>query len=194
VLSTSDRRRLPTGETQWHRRLPAFLVLLSVVLLASLPVRAFAELRIGTALIPAGPLWDFSDSLLVFPPNGDLGWIIVLANDGDWSSKQFPEFWVTNSPAVIAFAPQDSTYEELTTAPSDSSQYSSIRALFDGGVYVVRTQEMHYAKLRVTCLACVPGGVLIEYAYQDDGSRILVSPVPVRRITWGQVKSLYKTR
>lgn len=161
---------------------------------------AQGELHQGTVLLPPGHIWDFSDSAVVFQPSGDLYWIIIRAGnleDSTWpksASTRFPEYWTTNYPALIAFAPQDTTYEDLTTAPSDTTQYYVGRALFDGGVYVVRTRESHYAKLRVICGGCVAGGVLFEYTYQDDGSRVLVAPVPVTSTTWGRIKSLYKSR
>ena len=103
---------------------------------------------------------------------------------------QFPEYFVTIYPARIAFAPIDSTYEELTSAPSDTTLYKEGLDILYSVFYVVRTRERHYAKMRAIC--CVGGGIQIEYAYQDNGSRILVDSVPVRSITWGQIKALYR--
>lgn len=172
---------------------PVLIVQLVLLLSASF---ARAELHRWTALIPPGPAWDFSDSAAVVPPNGDLRWTIVRATNanrsflGTQSSARFPEFWLTNYPALIAYAPQDSTYDELTTAPGDTTLYKEGLELFYFAVYVVRTKEHHYAKLKAVC--CVAGGIQIEYTYQDNGTRILVDPVPVRPTTWGRIKSLYR--
>ena len=155
---------------------------------------ARAELHSGFALIPAGPAWDFSDSVAVAPPNGDLLWITLLANKGKPNAARgasaFPYYFLTNPPALIAYAPQDSTYESLTTAPEDTMLYTQSAEILSYGVYVIRTKENHFAKLRLEMVG--GGGMTIEYTYQDDGTRILVEPVGVEPTTWGRVKSLYR--
>lgn len=161
-------------------------LVVAVVLFLGSPSRA--DIHAGFALIIPGPAWDFSDSTLVVPPNGDLRWITVLANSTDSKTSNFSYFFVTDFPAMIAYASADSSYEELTSAPSDSSVYAQSKGLYTFAVYVVRTKEGHYAKLRVFMLG---GGMTIEYTYQDDGTRILRRPVGVKATTWGKVKSLY---
>ncbi len=152
-----------------------------------------AELHTGFALIPAGPAWDFSDSVAVAPPNGDLRWITLIARNAEPASGRsalFPYYFLTDYPASIAVAPQDSTYEDLTTAPADTLLYGPSAEVLSYGVYVVRTKENHFAKLRIELVG--GGGITIEYAYQDDGTRVLVNPVSTRVTTWGRVKSLYR--
>ena len=156
------------------------------------PVRA--ELHSGTVLISPAGAWDFSDAAEVSLPNGDLYWVTTLLVRSAGSptildGTQFYHF-VMNPPARIAYAPGDSTYEELTTAPSDTSLYGAGLPFLSYAVYVVRTQEMHYAKMRSSIVG--GGGITIEYTYQDDGSRVLARPVAVRPSTWGSAKGLYK--
>ena len=150
-----------------------------------------AEIHSGFALIPPGPAWDFSDSLAAVPPAGDLRWITLIRSAeyiGDQLSTQFA-FFVTDAPAQIAFAPQDSTYDTLTYAPPDSTFHESAAAL-SYGVYVVRTKEGHFAKVRIEMIG--GGGITIEYSYQDDGTRVLVRPVGVMPTSWGRMKGLYR--
>ena len=79
----------------------------------------------------------------------------------------------------------DSTYEELTTAPEDSTLYTGAVWAYTNQTYILRTPQYHYVKFRV-----LYGGwpVQIEYTYQDDGSQI----VPIENTTWGKIKSIYK--
>jgi len=96
----------------------------------------------------------------------------------------------TDSPAKITFSPQDSTYNELSTAPSDTTVYHNVAAVLSYGVYVVRTKELHYAKFWIRQIG--GGGITIEYTYQDNGTKVLVEPVAGRPATWGRVKSMYR--
>ena len=79
----------------------------------------------------------------------------------------------------------DSTYEELTTAPADSTLYTGALWSLTGKTYILRTQERHYVKFRT-----ISGGypVYIEYTYQDNGSQT----VPIKITTWGKIKLLYR--
>jgi hypothetical protein len=164
-------------------------LVIAVVILAG---PAAAELHTGFALIPPGPARDFSDSTTVVPPSGDLYWITLIQQHttGATEGSAFPNYFLTNAPAVIAYSPMDSSYAELTTAPVEPSAYSESVEIFSYGVYVIRTQEGHYAKLRMESLG--GGGMTIEYTYQDDGSLVLVRTVPVESSTWGRVKALYR--
>lgn len=174
----------------WQRLIVAAVVVLFV------PSITRGEIHTGFALIPPGPAWDFSDSLAVAPPNGDVYWITLIAQSrsvgqrSDDSASAFPNYFLTNYPALIAYSPMDSSYAELTTAPADTTVYSESVEIFSYGVYVIRTKEGHYAKLRIESLG--GGGITIEYSYQDDGTRVLVRTVAVGATTWGRVKSLYR--
>ena len=151
---------------------------------------AQAKLHSGFVLIWPGPAFDFSDSVLVPPPDGDLYWVTLSTTRSIAGGAIQSEWFTTNYPALIGYAPGDSTYDELTTAPSDTTLYDFAAAVLSYGVYVVRTKEHHYAKVRVEMIG--GGGITIEYTYQDDGTRVLVNPVPVHPVTWGRIKSLYR--
>ncbi len=149
-----------------------------------------ADIHSGVALIPPGPSWDFSDSTLAVPPDGDLRWItIVIASAASNPDRTFPYYFACDAPAAIAYAHPDSSYENLTTAPADPGAYSEGKEILTYAVYVVRTKEGHFAKLRVSRPG---GGMLIEYSYQDDGTRVLVRPVKIAPTTWGRIKCLYR--
>jgi hypothetical protein len=167
------------------------IVLFALSLLLSTAARlALAEIHTGFAMIPPGPAWDFSDSVTVVPPSGDLRWItLVRSVSGKGEAPAQFAYFLTDAPAQIAFAPQDSTYENLSNAPPDST-FHEAAAVLSYGVYVVRTKENHFAKLRIEMIG--GGGITIEYSYQDNGSRVLVRPVGVKNATWGSVKSLYR--
>ncbi len=183
-----------TAHRRRSRLLPSRRLLLIGVLSFFAPTAALADLHVGVALIRPGDSWDFSDSTAVAPPNGDLRWITVVAGTRSDSSRDagaFPYFFVADYPAQIAIASWDSTYEELTSTPSDPAVYSQGAEIFESAVYVVRTKENHFAKLIVKLLG---GGMTIEYTYQDSGSRILVNPVATRPATWGNIKNLYRRR
>ena len=162
----------------------------AAVLLILVMHTAEAKLHTGIALIEPGPAWDFSDSVAVTPPNGDLHWLVVALNSGARSQGAFPYFFLTDAPAAAALAPTDSTFEELSSAPTDSVLYQEGAELFTFRVYVVRTQEQHYAKVKIALIGA--GGITIQYVYQDDGSRILAEPVAIEPVTWGRIKALYR--
>ena len=172
-------------------RLPSLLPLVFLMTLG--PSLAGADIHRGVALITPGSAWDFSDSATVVPPNGDLRWVIVAVRAGSRDVSQatslYPYFFVTDPPAQIAIASQDSTFEELTSAPTDPDAYVEFFDALEGYVYIVRTQENHYAKLIAKFLG---NGITIEYVYQDDGSRRLVDVVSTDQTTWGRIKNLYK--
>jgi hypothetical protein len=94
---------------------------------------------------------------------------------------------VGNGSARITLS--DSSYESLVEAPEDSTLYVEFIGVFLGEAYVIRTREGHYAKFRIPI---TPGPGLIEYTYQDDGSRALAEPVAVEETTWGRIKALYE--
>lgn len=176
---------------------------LAAASLVILPLAADAKLHRGFALIPPGPAWDFSDSTNVMPPAGDLGWIqleLVTGPTGvkpdsfirdQASTLAMAGIWFqTYTPAMVGYAPGDSTYPELMTAPTDESAYSFGAAILSYGVYVVRTKEYNYAKVRIEQVG--GGGITIEYTYQDNGTNVLVEPVAVLPTTWSRIKSLYR--
>lgn len=168
----------------------SLLIAVSILLLSTCGVKA--RLHTGFVLIWPGPAFDFSDSVLVPPPDGDLYWVTLSETPSTAGGEEAAQFawFTTNYPALIAYAPSDSTYHELTTAPSDTTLYHFDAAVLSYGVYVVRTKEHHYAKVRVEMIG--GGGITIEYTYQDNGTPVLVNPVPVRPTTWGRVKTLYR--
>ena len=125
--------------------------------------------------------WDFSEEESVNPildPNADIGFAFVVDPPIG--------YWVgAFNGALIALA--DSAFEVLTTSPEDTTLYDWTLPAFPGVTYVVRTTERHYAKFKPIQIL-IP---IIQYAYQPDGSRLLVDPVPVKPTTWGRIKLLY---
>lgn len=149
-----------------------------------------AKLHVGEAHIHWDAVWDFGDSLITFLPNGDLYWVEVTALQQQSTLSSQSIYFATNPPALIVFAPPDSTYEQLSSAPADLGTYSESLAALLGYIYVVRTGEGNYVKLRIE--AFVGGGITLEYTYQDDGSRMFTLPMATGQTTWGRIKSLYR--
>ena len=143
-----------------------------------------AEIHTGIGqddgLLVAG--WDFSDSTL--SSNWDIFYAITKKQLT--SISQFEIFFCYGNNNIMY---SDSSYEDVTTAPEDSSLYSDYVWVLSGKTYILQTRESHYVKLRV-----IYNGqpVIFEYTYQDDGSRDLVGPVPIEKTTWGRIKALYE--
>jgi hypothetical protein len=141
---------------------------------------AFAEVKTGTGemIHPSGmPMWDFSAERCVGYPNGDIGFIHEL----DLGFIVAP----INGAAVQVVS--GIAFEDVLEAPEDPSSYEdwvSIDVMDLSTVYVVRTEEGHFAKFRF--LDSTFGS--IQYAYQDDGSRVLDPGTPVHEMTWGEIK------
>ena len=149
-----------------------------------------ANLHSGRAHIHWDAVWDFSDSLITFLPNGDLYWVEVTELQSEASLSSQVKYFTTNPPALMVSGPIDSTYDELTSAPPDNGQYGESTVASLGVVYIVRTSEGNYAKLQI--LAFAGGGITLKYTYQDDGSRVLARPLATGLTTWGKIKSLYR--
>lgn len=149
-----------------------------------LPAQANSEVISGIVnLIHGG--WDFSEQVSTTGPfEGDIFIAIVVDPPLGW--RVVASFFST---ALIAVIP-DSTYEELQFAPADTSAYSFDAPADVGLVYVIRTEEGHYAKMHL--LQCDYAGTIMEYTYQPDGSRRLFNKIAVESISWGKIKALYK--
>ena len=124
--------------------------------------------------------WDFSAESPVSYPGGDMAIIHEL---------HLGLIVATLNGAAVRIV--TGKFDEVLEAPADLTSYDDYVSIsgFDlSQVYVVHTEEGHFAKFRF-----VDGSfITIEYAYQDDGSRVLDPGVPVRRATWGTVKSRFK--
>jgi len=116
------------------------------------------------------PWWEGADACIAYVVDPPLGWRVGTANYA--------------TVAVI-----DSTFDDVTTAPEDSSAYAYDCPVDFVHTYVVHTAEGHYAKFHI--LQFIPL-VAIEYAYQSDGSRNLDTGVPVDATSWGRIKALYR--
>ncbi len=126
--------------------------------------------------------WDFSEETPVHWLDGD----IQVGHVGDP-----PLGWLVggaNGAGIILLA--DSTFEDLSEAPADSSLYNywGEEPGIPGATYVCRTGDGHYAKFRFLD----PFFSEIEYAYQTDGRPSFLDPVPVEETTWGRIKALYE--
>ena len=164
-----------------RRKITGF-VAFGVVLLASV-VPGVAEIHhgVGNLSVPMElPTWDFSAQSVVEYPDGD----IMFAHELDLG------FIVFTLQAQGIQAIHGTTFEDLTEAPADLStygDYASVDIIDFSTVYVVHTSEGHFAKFRL-----LPSGFMIEYSYQDDGSRFLGSGTPVQAATWGAVKEQFR--
>jgi hypothetical protein len=147
------------------------------------PARADSEVISGIVnLIHGG--WDFSEQVSTTGPfEGDMFIAIVVDPPLGWRVA------TTIPPALITVIP-DSTYENLQFAPADTSVYSFDAPAEVGYVYVIRTVERHYAKMRL--IKCDYAGTIMEYTYQPDGSRKLFNEIAVESISWGRIKALYR--
>ena len=148
------------------------------------PAEANSEVISGIVnLIHGG--WDFSEQVSTTGPfEGDISIVIVVDPPLGW--RVVASFFST---ALIAVIP-DSTYEELQFAPADTSVYSFDAPADVGLVYVIRTEEGHYAKMHL--LQCDYAGISMEYTYQPDGSRRLFNEIAVESTSWGKIKALYR--
>ena len=155
-------------------------------------VLLYTSVAIGDVISGIGDMnlggWDFSTQTTVPPMNGpnnnpdnDISFVIVV--DPPLGIMVFAE----NGAMVTAIL--DSTFEELTEAPGDSSLYALILPASIGDTFVILTTEGFYAKLSPLRIEPWP---IIEYVYQPNGSRILVDPVAVEATTWGRVKAAFE--
>jgi hypothetical protein len=136
--------------------------------------------------------WDFSDSATCSLFEGYCGDFATGIADIHTAAEPTAFILLAMPPgAGIAIAPRDSSYEGLTTAPEDPDEYFVSVVPCPAEVYVVRTNEGHYAKIRPVDLNA-SGEFTFEYSYQDDGTRILDNGVPVQQTTWGKMKALYE--
>jgi hypothetical protein len=161
------------------------LVLIVVGALVTLTGVPGAEILqgIGTFWLPdqmAG--WDFSEQCAVDWYVSDLVIADIIDPPLGWTMTAFTGGLIT----MIT----DTTFEELATAPEDTTIYTYELHVYVDVVYVIRTPEHHYAKFRVIGVSLPT----IEYAYQSDGSTNLKdvpTGIPDEITTWGQVKALY---
>jgi hypothetical protein len=160
------------------------------------PTPLEAEIHRGYAdEIYSGMGWDFSDSTLVPFWDGDVGYIITyLAGESRNSLRgsaraSLPAYdYLLGRVKFITVASEDSVFNNVTEAPADTSSYETSYPVYWYGIYVVMTLEGHFAKIHVKGAG---GWLEFDYAYQDDGSRILEEKVATQETTWGRIKSLY---
>ena len=149
-----------------------------------------AALHTGVVDLFSGEGWDFSDSLIAGVASADIMFGVTALHLQSSQRSPMVERLFAMTPAAILFIDNaDSTYENLTSAPTDPDLYLTEEAVFADDVLVVRTREGHYAKIRI-----LPFGstLMFEYTYQDDGSPSFVPSVAVRSTTWGKIKALYR--
>ncbi len=192
VYDAHDRTRLGDRGLRCAASILRVLMSLSFAFLLSgvAPTRGHAELHTGTFGLFPGEGWDFSDSLITGVLAADIIFdVTTLARFRAQRGAATELLWTVSPAAILYVDNADSTYENLDSAPTDPDLYGSSEVAFVGDVFVVRTREAHYARIRV-----LPFGSILnlEYTYQDDGSPSFVPSVSVRATTWGAIKALYR--
>ncbi len=160
--------------------------LVALVVLSSFASTARAALVHGDVDIAFGG-FDFSEQRLLPPgvnPKTDLIYAVVV------SPPLGPMFYTGINYSYILAVP-DSTLDQVTVAPEDSSVYSMDAVPVLGRTYIVKTSDGFYAKFALR--EFTPDIVVrIEYYVQMDGTNNLdTTTVPVEQVTWGRIKSLY---
>ena len=157
-----------------------YLSIIIIVTMIILPTYHFASADIhkGYVEFRGDPGWDFSDSTY-----SNLYWDLDygITKNNILNKSQFV---VLVGPCANCIMYSDSIYEELTTAPNDTTLYTLAVWALDNQTYILRTRENHFVKFRVL-VSGYP--LIIEYTYQDDGSQI----VPIEITTWGRIKAIY---
>ena len=150
------------------------------ILTVGLTTSVAAEIIEGTAVLEQG-CWDFSQQQTVvdWDPSADACILYVVDP---------PLGYMVTAAGYGAISVVDSAFDDVTSAPTDSSAWVFDYPAFTFVTYVVRTAENHYAKFRLVDGVVIP---TIEYAYQPDGSMNLDTGVPVEATTWGSIKELY---
>ena len=152
----------------------SFVTLCLFVCGARVPT-TLAEVLSGTA---PGGTWDFSAASVVpwHSENADIGFAVSPGGN----------LLVLALGSAEIMALPNVAFEDIVSAPEGS--YDSWAWVVAGQSYVVKTREVHYAKIRFI----ESGSGAFDYAYQTDGSRNLDQRVPVHSTTWGRVKALYE--
>jgi hypothetical protein len=159
-----------------------------MLLIAVLSMVGVLEAKIHTGIGDIA-CWDFSDS--TSGGDCDITYWVTRA-----SAPLEPCFMylATNLPAKIAVGPEGVSYEDLTVAPTDPSLYYVDQCYVLDGVYVVKTPEGHYAKLKAVDNFSFTNN--FYYVYQDDGSPNFFDDLPlaVETTTWGRIKTLFQAK
>lgn len=186
-MTTADKK---SGLQDLSITLRRLALTAAVVLSVGFPSNpADAALHSGVVELFPGDGWDFSDSLITGIP-ADFLYIVTALRSEEAKTRDFSDILAANAPAGILYVGNaDSTYENLATAPTDPGLYAASEVAFEGDVFVVRTQEAHYAKMRIVSFGSL---IKFEYVYQDDGTPELLQTTPVESKTWGGVKALYR--
>ena len=163
---------------------------ISFLILLSISYPSYADVIQGKADLHIGS-WDFSDSAYVQNNQGDM--FLMEVHDPNWGFVL-----IISSNTGSMFASVFESFDSLTTAPTDSSAYEYIIGpcvpLYASPciyyTYIIKTSDDHYAKFRII-QSSHDCGFCIKYVYQPDGSGNLDSGVPVRKITWGEMKQVF---
>jgi len=152
-----------------------------IFLVAVFPVNLHAEMAHGFAEFHAGP-FDFSEQANGHPFTADVGLAIIVDP---------PEGWrLLGLNARIRVVP-DSSLTEVTTAPTDTTEYVWEAPVLLGVTYIVWTFDGYYAKFVMR--QWLPNVIAeFEYYVQLDGTPILATPVATQSTTWGRIKAMYQ--
>lgn len=192
----------PSVHNLWNpaARALLMLVLLVGVVSASIVNDANARLHSGEVSLLPGDTWDFSDSSSGTFSTYDVTYAITAITAShpadpsrverlayDDTKALFDLVHAAVSMAYIGYA--GTVYEDLEEAPTDPLAYENDYAVFPDEVYVIKTREVHYAKIKIISRG---GVVVFKYTYQDDGSTSFIPPVATQPVTWGRVKALFR--
>jgi hypothetical protein len=155
----------------------------AVVLMLLAPPAAHAELVHGFGSFNNGG-FDFSAQEYVTDIDGPFDvWLIDIFDP--------PIGWVLGGYTDNSIRYHSGVeLDDITEAPEDPASYTLFLGVWTDGVYIIRTLDGLYAKLRMTAWA--PWGPAdFEYYVQMDGSTDLDSSIAVVPTTWGSIKALY---
>ena len=160
-------------------RLVRTTVFVATLFLAS---NCLAEIHTGVGFLVR---WDFSEQVV-----GSDQWDLTsfLTSVGQTTGVASGVFLWSN--IGVHAAPQGTSFEDLTVAPTDPSQYSELLPFESGRVWVIWTREGHYAKIRFLDDLTLTNQ--FEFVYQDDGTPMLDATVATETATWGAIKAAFE--
>ena len=128
--------------------------------------------------------WNFEDSTMVSYPDEWERFDFCIFHGSDWGIDV--DLVYGKGGILVA----DSLFESVTIAPENDELYQNNVDRYYNLCYIVKTSNGCYAKIKILYPKPFDTTNVVEYVYQPDGSRILVSPVPVENISWGRIKSI----
>lgn len=128
-----------------------------------------------------------SDEAFDFVSRTVVSWRSSAEADLSCSGNAMGDLMTLNSKNCIGTV-VDTPLEQLSEAPESLVPFGATAEL--NRTYVVKTGDGVYAKFAVRSMDWA--GILIEYYVQTDGSPSFGPLLPVKAVTWGGVKALYR--